>query len=419
MNKRIQMGNLGHFTDLQPLTNSFLTPKAKIDLGYIFLPLKTPPYRVTSQIALYSSIEMNPQYPNTGKCCCPCPPPPCPPRPCPPPYYPCPPRPCPPCPPPYYPCPPRPCPPCPPYYPCPPRPCPLPYPPSCPQYVIVTENIEKDTYWCNDKIYIVSAEVHVRVGNTLCIQRGTQVLFKECKLPNTGIGGVPFAVLVIDSGAAIHAEYVSFRSRNGGFNNTGGLIVCGTNANMMFEAYATIQSHDNVPSKQSILKCCSYSKLGVQNYGFNSLTLLQIKDGSELIMEDLSIVDGGFNGLVMFGGNLVTGNLTIKDFLHNCLSLEANATLVVSNSITLVNRALPLPGSGISPGLVNPIGAQGTINTLKIEPAAQVYFFGRITNVLIGGVYGFFGLFAGAVAGEIGLWEGPALPLTSITGFTP
>lgn len=284
--------------------------------------------------------------------------------------------------------------------------------------MIVDKDIEEDTYWSNKNIYVINAEVHVRVSYTLRIQEGTKVLFRECKLPDVGIGGVPYAVLVVDSGAAILADHVQFTSRYGGINNTGGLIICGTNANAMFEAYATIQSHDNVPSKHSSLQCVNFSKLGNNQYDFNSLTLLQVKDISELTMEDIGISEAGDDGMEVFGGSNVVTNLIIKDCLDDCLDLDSDATLSVAGSLTLINRAIPLIGGGLGPGLVEVIGALGTTNTLVVAEDTYVYMFGHITDKVIGTTV-FSGLFAGATAGEVGQWSGTAPPLTFIQGVNP
>lgn len=83
-------------------------------------------------------------------------------------------------------------------------------------------------------------EIHVRCPATLYIEKGTKVLFSECPLKYIVNGGLPYASFIIDSGASIQAIGVEFRSQNGTFDSTGGLIICGTLKNYTFEDYETV-----------------------------------------------------------------------------------------------------------------------------------------------------------------------------------
>lgn len=297
----------------------------------------------------------------------------------------------------------------------------------CPKYVLITEHITEDTYWGPGCVPIICAEVHIRPGVTLTIE-DTDVLFKECKLPNVGIGGVPFACLVKDSGATLNADHVGFRSQHGGFNNTGGLIMCGTLLQKTFEAYATIFSDPNQPTTLSELKCCSFMKLGNNAYNFNSLTLLGAGGNVNLNkfdvqMSDINVVDAGDDGLEILGGIHNLDRLTIKDCIGDCVDLECNASLKITESIILFNRALivqegcgpQITQVGKGPGLVEVIGVSGSTNTLFVSNTASVNFMGRITDKT-GGATSFSGLFAGTASGDVNEWVGTAGPSTYIQG---
>jgi hypothetical protein len=228
--------------------------------------------------------------------------------------------------------------------------------------------------------------------------------------------------LVVDSGASICAKRVKFASQNGGVNNTGGLIICGTNSSMIFGAYATIQSHTGLRPGCSTLKCCSFVNLGNKNASLDSLTFLQVKGSSELYVENLSINESGGNGWRIFGGVHNIDNLTILRTLGSNLVLDENATLGILNSVSLVNHVNGqnpnLPGQVVGPGLVDVVGAPGTTNILNIQDNAFVCMLGRITSITIG-VTTFSGLFAGTVAGQPGGWSGSAPALTFIQGQNP
>ena len=287
--------------------------------------------------------------------------------------------------------------------------------------VNIVNNITTNTTWKNDKTYVICSEIHVRQGAKLCIENNTTVLFKECPLPGVGIGGVPYAVLVIDSGASIQASYVKFTSANGGVNNTGGLIICGTNANMMYGAYATIRSYSNVTPGNSKLSCCSFSNLGNKSTGLNSLTFLQVKDYAEVMVSNLSVNQSGNIGWLIYGGNHNIDNLTILRSLNANISLLNGSSLTVSKNISLINNVngqQPLATDVVGPPLVGVIGFDVlAVNTLTVLPGAEVYMLGLL--VYDDGQIDFSGIFAGYTPGSAGIWDGASSEVSSIKGQSP
>lgn len=282
--------------------------------------------------------------------------------------------------------------------------------------VVVDKNIEHCTTWTADKVWLISAEVHVTKGNTLQIKKGTKVLFKECPLADLCGGTLPYASLVVDSGASICAEDVEFSSQKGGVNNTGGLIICGTLADGQFETYSTVKSYVNCTPGSSYLKCCSWNNLGNNAADINALTYFNLK-GTEMTSSNFSIKFAGDDGWEIFGGDHSIENLTIWNSIDDCLDLDSNATLNVTSSLTLINRVNGQPDVGqVGPGLVEVIGVTPSTNTLNVAENANVYMQGRITDKTTG-LTTFGGLFSAAVAGQGGEWSGLAPVGTFISGI--
>jgi len=278
--------------------------------------------------------------------------------------------------------------------------------PKCDNVVKVDYDINKSETWTSDKIYLILREVHVMAPATLFIEKGTKVLFRECELCNPLPNGLSYASLVVDPGAAIQARRVEFNSQNGGINNTGGVIICGTLKDAIFEDYDTVYSKVNVSPACSKLQCCSFNGLGQEKADINALTLFYL-DSGEFFMSNLSIDNAGDDALEVFGGNHTIDNLSINRPLDDGLDLDDNATFKVSESITIIGNTVTDSETGDvkGPGLVEVQGVG--VNTFYVMEGARVYMIGRITDKTTGTTT-FSGLFAGAVAGQSGSWVGDA-----------
>lgn len=299
------------------------------------------------------------------------------------------------------------CPPVPPRY--------LPKDDKCHEVIKVTNDICKTTTWVKEKTYLISAEVHVKARATLNIEEGTEVLFKECKLCCPLAGGLEYASLVVDSGAAIQARRVEFRAQNNSLNNTGGVIVCGTLKTAFFENYTTVFSTNEVKAACSKLVCCSFNYLGNSVKNINGLTLFNVSDDSELGMSNLSVNFAGDDALQIVGGTHSIDYLNIKEPIDDGIDLDEDAILNVSGGLTIIGNANKDSETNLNEGagLVEVIGT-GT-NTLNVLAGANVYMLGRITDETTGTTT-FGGLFGGAVPGQIGKWSGVAPVGTFIMG---
>jgi hypothetical protein len=290
--------------------------------------------------------------------------------------------------------------------------------PTNPNVVIVDQDITENTTWCSNKTFIISAEVHVTAGNTLCIEDGTQVLFRQCPLKNPRSGGVPYATLVIDSGASILAENVGFSAQFNGWQSTGGLIILGTLASGgQFENYSTIVADPNVDPGRSKLSCCTFNYLGNGVADLNALTLFFVKDNSEVELSNISISAAGDDGIEIFGGRHSIDNLAILISQDDAIDLDDNAVLTVTDSLSISKfPAFGDPvGENNGTSLVEVEGGAGTTNVLEISAGASVNMIGRITDKVTGGTT-FGGSFTGTVAGEINRFSFTAAPGTFIQG---
>lgn len=289
------------------------------------------------------------------------------------------------------------------------------------EIVIINRDITEDTIWSSDNEYLITAEVHVRYPAILTILNGTRVLFQQWPLRNASSTGLPFASLVVDSGASICAENVSFNAQFRGVQTTGGVVISGTLATGQFETFPTIVSTDSVPPGNSRLINCTFNHLGNITEDINALTLFNVTGTPELELSNISINDAGDDALEIFGGNHVINNLFINNATDDGLDLDSNATLTITERITIVKRAAF--GNPVSEnngnGLVEVIGGPGTVNTVNFAAGSVIFFIGRLTDTTIG-MTQFSGSFAGAVAGEISEYDIlSALPNTYISGSNP
>jgi len=286
--------------------------------------------------------------------------------------------------------------------------------PKCDNLVKVDYDINKSETWTSDKIYLITREIHVMAPATLFIEKGTKVLFRECELCDPLPNGLTYASLVVDPGASIQGRRVEFRSQNGGVNNTGGVIICGTLQDAIYENYDTVYSKVNVSPGCSKLQCCSFNNLGQEGGDINALTLFYL-DSGELAMSDISIDQAGDDALEIFGGNHTIDKLSINRPLDDGIDLDDNATFKVTQSLTIIGNAVTDSETNQvkGPGLVEVQGVG--VNTLNIMEGARVHMIGRITDKTTGTTT-FSGLFAGAVTGQSGSWSGNAPIQTFIMG---
>lgn len=255
-------------------------------------------------------------------------------------------------------------------------PCPSPTPTSC-GITHVSSDITSNTIWNNSTIWKITAEVHVLKGVTLTIQPNTRVLFLNGKLRFPRVGGLPYASLVIDSGAAIVARGVVFENESKIPNNTGGLIILGTISNSysnQFLSYVTITSDPLVTPKFSILENIGFNYLGNNSSGINALTTFKLKgNGIDREMEgsNIGITFAGNYGVQIIGGNHTIETLIVTHSLNDTINLNEDATLNVTTNLTLLNDFITTLG----PGLLN-IKNNGT-NQLNVSAGSQLFISGN------------------------------------------
>jgi hypothetical protein len=132
-------------------------------------------------------------------------------------------------------------------------------------------------------LFLIDAEVHVRRGARLTIEPGSVVFFKNGPLADVDAGALPYASLVIDSGASIVARDVDFKNQQDVANNTGGLIIVGTNAASIAATtavyqpgtYNTVVADASVTRKRSSLRDVRFTNLGntvAQAFGVDTLS---------------------------------------------------------------------------------------------------------------------------------------------------
>ena len=161
-----------------------------------------------------------------------------------------------------------------------------------------------------------------------------------------------------------------------------------------------------------------FKNLGNNQYDFNSLTLLQVRDVSELCMSNLSILNAGDDGLEIFGGSHSIDNLTIKDSIEDNVDLDSNAILNIVKSLTLINGVFVVGDSAQGPGLIEVQGASGTTNRLHLTEGASFHLFGRFTDKT-GLTTTTGGSFASFIPGTAVYEWGSALPNTFVQDISP
>jgi hypothetical protein len=241
--------------------------------------------------------------------------------------------------------------------------------------IIVNEDILHDTEW-EGEVHILK-EVHVRAPAVLFIHPGTRVKLAAGKLccPSS----LPFASLVIDSGASIRAHGAVFESAAEAPNTTGGVIILGTADDKdlkgkfpkVFENYPTVVARE-VPAGFSKLSNCNFNNLGNNFADINALTLFRVKDSSEVFLSCINIFWAGDDGLEIFGGTHSIDQLSIIQAIDDGLDLDWNAELLITESL-LIQK-------GNSTGLIEVIGALGTTNAVALQNGALFSLDGRITD---------------------------------------
>jgi hypothetical protein len=282
--------------------------------------------------------------------------------------------------------------------------------------VFVNKDITRNTTCGSDKIWVITSEVHVRCHARLTIKPGTRVLFAQWPITGCKIS-VPFATLVVDSGASIVAYRVEFAARFGGWQSNGGLIIAGTLANGQFENYPTIRSFANRRPGRSRLICCTFNSLGNNAADLNALTLFNVK-GSEIKLSNIAISNAGDDGLEIFGGDHEIDVLNIETTADDALDLDFDATLTVTKGLNILKNAVAKGEQNLGTSLVEVVGEENTTNTLIVKEGATVYLFGRITDKTNGTTM-FTGDFAGFSAGEIIFFNETLTQDSKIIGSNP
>lgn len=277
--------------------------------------------------------------------------------------------------------------------------------------IVVSIDIINSTIWHKGANILIEKEIHVRAPATLTIQDNVTVKFKEGLIcfPNS----LPYASLVVDSGASIVATNVMFLSNSFMMNSTGGLIVCGTLADKQFENYPTVVSKTNVISKHSKLVNCSFNKLGEFFSDINALTLFNVKDDNELFLSCINISFAGDDALEIFGGNHSIDNLYIYQSADDGIDLDNNAVLKITKQCYIEK-------SHNSP-LFDVIGDSASENIFQIAEGAKFLMSGVITDKDNSGSQStnFYGSFSGLSTNQKVNLSGTAIANSIINGIRP
>lgn len=302
---------------------------------------------------------------------------------------------------------------------------------SCKTNIVTIEkDIREDATWTSGCIYLISKEIHVRCGVTLTIKKNTKVLFKSGLLKEIVNGGLPYASLVIDSGASLIAKQVEFSNEIKAQNSTGGVIIVGTlqyfpryDLPFLYEFplvleqdtnnYTSVTANFNVQPGKSFLKNVSFNFLGNNQADINTLTLFRVRgngDGqgneykcpqgvAELYLSNISITNAGDDGLEIFGGDHVIDHLSVFNSLDDNIDLDWNSSLLITKSLTNVRNS-PSGTSFVDPnnivvtpalggGLFEVFGTENTLNTIFIAANTLVFLLGKYVdkpNDLIGNI---------------------------------
>ena len=251
--------------------------------------------------------------------------------------------------------------------------------------LIVDSDIVENTVWSG--VVNVAAEVHVRRPHTLRIMPHTTILFHQCLLCNAGPTSLPYACLVVDSGASINAEETEFRSSLGGQNSTGGLIILGNKGPgvFQFENYTTVRSEPGVASGRSSLICCSFNNLGNNDADLNALTLARLDD-CQLQLSQITVDDAGDDAIELFGSVLSIDRLSISDPFDDGLDVDEESTMSITESFQVRGRWYFNYGDGQCPPAITggPLGTglmEATNgSSIVLGDGASFYLGGRLSD---------------------------------------
>lgn len=231
-------------------------------------------------------------------------------------------------------------------------------------------------------LILIDDEVHVREGARLTIEPNSFVFFKNGPLDNVDDGQLPFASLVIDSGASIVACDVDFKNVEDVSNNTGGLIIVGTNQASIAQfgevyqpgTYDSVVADADAKSAKSTLRNVRFTNLGNDQAQLNALTLFQVRDGDAevKVRGQLYVNNSGGNALELVGGTRSIANLSVNGALGAGVSLDYSAVLTVTEKLVIV--------SAVQAAAVSVCGAVGSTNTLIV--AIGAYFTARADGVI-------------------------------------
>lgn len=245
------------------------------------------------------------------------------------------------------------------------------------RFVIVDRDIKDCEVWRPEREYIVNNEIHVRDGAKLVIKPRTKVIFRHGEIPEEERNGdLPFASLVCDSGSKFKATRVEFVAESHSLQGTGGLILCGSLENTIFEDYNSVASRVGFHS-DFLLDHVSFNFLGSDLADINALTLLSVSGEEdpypEIHMSNVSIYKAGDDGIEIFGGKHRIDSLVVHDAGDDSVDLDSNASLTVS-------KLLHLEKSNHT-GVVEVVGDGGTVNTLRLDDGCHLIMRGpRVTD---------------------------------------
>lgn len=248
------------------------------------------------------------------------------------------------------------------------------------KFIYVKKDIQDETVWTNDKIWIISAEVHVKCGAILYIQPNTTVWFDSYKLRSGCIqDGFQFATLIVDAGASIVAKRVTFKSDVQ--NTTGGLVIVGTLCDGTLPGHCSIKSCTTIKNGHSKLDRITFINLGNIDDCINSFTLFNVKGQGdcttkrpEIKLGRISIVGSASNGMVIYGGNQKIVELSIYNSKLVDLALLWKAKLDIIEKLELVQCSGCFGCDSSLIQLVDDVCAN--INTLQVEKCARLILIG-------------------------------------------
>lgn len=302
-----------------------------------------------------------------------------------------------------------------------PGPCAVVRPCQCGELQVIKCDIDCDRTLSG--LVLIADEVHVRKGARLTIEPNSFVFFKNGPLDNVDAGQLPFAALVIDSGASIVANDVDFKNVEDVANNTGGLIIVGTNQASIAQfgevyqpgTYDSVVAEADKKPQRSTLRNVRFTNLGNDQAQLSALTLFQVRDGEAevKVRGQLYVNNSGGNALELVGGTRSIANLSVNGALGAGVSLDYSAVLTVTEKLVIT--------SAVQSAAVSLCGAVGSINRLTV--AIGAYFTARADGIVREpGACNYLrnGVFAGPTLITDPLyWSGPITNLTDISASHP